>query len=106
MKAISQFVVHVFDLIEAEGGVLRAVVRGEARRARSGATTLAVTLAVLAVSVAFGVVGCWLLGSGLLWWLQTQVSRPLAAALTGLVVLATGAACFAGFRALARRQRG
>lgn len=105
MKAISQFVVHVAGLVEAEGNALLTVVRGEARRAHATATNLAMSLAVLFVAVPLFVGGFWLLAAGLMWWLETQVSRPLAACLTGIVVLAAGSGCLLGFRALAGRRQ-
>lgn len=105
MKAISEFVVHIADLLEAEGNSLLTVVRGEARRAHTSATNLAMGIAVLLVAVPLFVGGFWLLAAGLMWWLETQVSRPLAACLTGVVVLAAGCICLFGFKALAGKHQ-
>ncbi len=49
MEAISRFVVHVFDLIEAEGGALRTLVRGKARRPQANAANMATGVAFLGV---------------------------------------------------------
>lgn len=91
MKAVSRFIVHVFDLIEAEGAALRAAVRDEARRAQSTATNLATGAGILLVAVPLLIAGCGLLAAGLMWWLETQVSRPLAAGITGAGLLIVGA---------------
>ncbi|MEK6703469.1 MAG: hypothetical protein AABZ53_14510 [Planctomycetota bacterium] len=101
MKVISQFVVHVFDLIEAEGRALLSVVREEASRARARASSMAVGVTFLIVSIPLLVAGALLMAAGLMWWLETQVGRPLAAALTGALILGLGGACLLGFRALA-----
>lgn len=105
MKAVSQFVVHVADLMEAEGRSLLGVVRGEAHRAHSTATNMAMGVALLLIAVPLCVAGVWLLAAGLMWWLETQVSRPLAASLTGLVILAAGGALMGCFKLLAGRRQ-
>ncbi len=105
MKAISQFVVHVFDLIEAEGRCLRAAIRGEARRAQAGAASLAMALSFLLVAVPLLILGVGLVAAGLMWWLETEMSRPAAALITGVVVLAIGSGCMAGFKFLAGRPQ-
>ncbi len=103
MKAIAQFVVHVFDLIEAEGGALLTVVRSEARRAHTAAASMAMGVAFLLIAVPLFVAGTCLSAAGLMWWLETQVSRPLAAVLTGFVVLGAGGGCLYCFTLLTRR---
>jgi glucan phosphoethanolaminetransferase (alkaline phosphatase superfamily) len=105
VKAISQFVVHVFDLIEAEGATILAVVRGEARRVHAAATNMALGVAILLISVPLFIAGFGLLAAGLMWWLETQVSRPLAAGLTGFVILALAAGCLACFKMLTGRRQ-
>lgn len=92
MRAISELVVHVFDLIEAEGRALLHVVRTEANRARTTLSNLALAISVLAVAVPLLVSGLWLMAAGLMWWLEAVVGRPLAAGITGLmlVILASG----------------
>jgi hypothetical protein len=91
VKAISQFIVHVFDLIEAEGGAFRAAVRDEGASAREGAMRVASSFAVLLISVPVFISGVWMMGAGLMWWLETQVSRPLSAFITGLTLIIAGA---------------
>ncbi len=105
MKVISQFVVHVCNLMEAEGSSLLTVVRGEARRVHASATSMALGVTFLLISVPLLVAGIALIAAGLMWWLETQVSRPLAASLTGLVILATGAGCIATFKFLTARPQ-
>lgn len=103
MRVISQFVVRVFDLIETEGRALLTVVREEARQLRTAAANMATGLAFLLISVPLFVAGFLLVAAGLMWWLETRLDRPLAAVITGLVILATGYGCLALFRSLAGR---
>lgn len=93
MKAISQFVVHVFDLIEAEGSTFLSIARGEARRAQSTAASMAMAGAILLIAVPLLVGGVSLLAAGLMWWLETRMDRPFAAGLTGLVIVLLGLGC-------------
>lgn len=104
MKAISQFVVSVFDLIEAEGRSFRAVARAEARSAYAALVEAAMALTFVLVSVPLFVAGACLLAAGLMWWLETQVSRPAAAAITGVVVLALAASCLFVVRSLTHKK--
>ncbi|TVQ60451.1 MAG: hypothetical protein EA378_11680 [Phycisphaerales bacterium] len=104
MKAISQFVVHVFDLIEAEGVALRSAVRSEAQRARETSADVATGFALLLTSVPVLLAGFGLLAAGMMWWLETIVSRPLAAGITGAVALVLGGALLFTFRQIARRR--
>ncbi len=100
MKAISQLLVHVFDLIEAEGNSLRTVIRQEARCARSAAASLVMGFALLLISIPLMIGGFLLLAAALMWWLETQIGRPLAALLAGLLMLAIGAGCIYCFKFL------
>ncbi|MCC5830936.1 MAG: hypothetical protein JJU36_15935 [Phycisphaeraceae bacterium] len=105
MKAIAQFIVRVFDLIEAEGEVLRTVGREEGHRAHGIVARLAVGATCLLVSIPIFIAGFALLAAALMWWLQTMVSRPMAAGLTGLAVLAIGASWAYGFRLITARSQ-
>ena len=104
MKAISQFVVHTCDLIEAEGRSLLTVVRGEARSVQTAVKTLAMATAFLVIAVPLLVAGIGLLAMSVLWWLETKMDPPAAMALTGLLVLVVGMACLATFRLMTRSQ--
>lgn len=104
MKALSDFVVRCFDLIEAEGSSLRTAVRTEARRAQNSAAGIVMASVVLVVALSLCGAGVWLMGSGLLWWLQTQMSRPLAASLTGMVALVIGIVFLVYSKVLAGRR--
>lgn len=104
MKAISQFVVHVFDLIEAEGAAFRAAVRSEAQRARETSADVATGFALLLTSVPLLLAGFGLLAAGMMWWLETILTRPLAAGITGLAVLLVGGALLLTFRIIARKR--
>lgn len=97
--------VHVFDLLEAEGRGLMTVVRAEARHARASAVNLAMGLAVLVIGIPLVIAGACLSAAGLLWWLESEVSRPLAAAITGVLLLAAGLICISLFKALAFRKQ-
>lgn len=103
MKAVSQFVVHVFDLLEAEGGALRKAVRDEAGRASRSVANFLLGVAALVVAVPLTVGGVGLVSAGLMWWLESEVGRPLAAVLTGAAVIVAAAVCVAWFRAVVAR---
>jgi hypothetical protein len=105
-QAVSEFIVRVVELIEAEGRTLRSAVAGEAGRAHSALVNFATGLAFLLVAVPMLVGGAGLLAVGLMWWLETQVSRPVAAAMTGLACLAVGTGCLWGFRVIVSPTRG
>lgn len=105
MKAIAQLVVRVFDLLEAEGRALRASVRVETRRLHTTATNMALGATCLLIAVPLCVAGFGLMAAGLLWWLETQFGRPLAAGLTGLATLGAGVGCVFCFRSFAARQQ-
>lgn len=105
MKEISQLVVRVFDLIEAEGRVLLAVGREEARQVHGAVNNIAVSLTCLMISIPLFVAGFSLLAIGLMWWLETQVTRPLAAVLTGFAVLAFASSWLLGFKLMRGRYR-
>jgi hypothetical protein len=105
MKAISDFVISVFELAEAEGRDLRTSVRVEAGAARAAVIRLSVALAVLVVGALLLGGGAWLMLSGLHLWLETQVSRPLAAVLAGLSVFGVGVGCLVLFRSMIKRRR-
>ncbi len=100
MKVIAQFVVRLFDLIEAEGSTLLTVVRGEARRARASAANLLLGMSFLLIAVPLTVAGVGLITVGLMWWLEAEVGRPLAAVLTGAAVLVAAGVCLMCFRAV------
>lgn len=103
MKAISQLVVHVADLIEAEGRTLLSIVRDQGRRVHEATMSAAVAVMFLVMTVPFVLAGFGLLAAGLLWGLEPVVGRALAAAATGAALLMIGAGCFAMFRACSRR---
>lgn len=104
MKAISDFVISVFELAEAEGRDLRTSVRVEARAARAAVISLSLALAVLGLAVLLLVGGSWLMVSGFHLWLETQVSRPLAAVLAGLSVFGFGVGGLVLFRSFIKRS--
>lgn len=90
MKAISEFIISVFNMAEAEGRDLRASIRGEASAFRAAVVSLALALAVLILAVLCLAGGAWLVVFGFHLWLESQVPRPLAAALAGLSVVIIG----------------
>lgn len=104
MKAISQFVISIFDLAEAEGRELRTAVRAEARDLREVSVNLALALGVLIVTIALVLVGAAFIVAGLMWWLETQVPRSLAAAITGVFALALGGGAFLLFKSLTKAK--
>lgn len=105
MKVISQFIVKVMDLLEAEGKAALAAVQGEGRRLRSAVRDLLVGVAFLVISIPLLVAGILLMAAGTMWWLETHVDRPAAALLTGLLVLLVGGACLFVFRTFAGNRK-
>jgi hypothetical protein len=104
VKAIAQLVVHIVDLLEAEGRSLLQVVQREGRQVRHSMISLSIALSLLLIMIPLVVAGFGLVAAGLLWWLETMVQRPLAAALTGTVLLGAGGACMASFVLMAKRR--
>lgn len=105
MKVISQFIVKVMDLLEAEGKALLIAVQGEGRRLRAAVRDLLVGVAFLVISIPLLVVGTLLMAAGLMLWLETHVDRPAAAVLTGLLILVLGGLCLLVFRTFAGRTK-
>ncbi|MEK6701886.1 MAG: hypothetical protein AABZ53_06460 [Planctomycetota bacterium] len=105
MKVISQFVVRVFDLIETEGRALLWVVREEARRVRTAAADLAMGAVFLLISIPLFITGFLLVAAGLMWWLEARLDRPLAAVITGMMILLIGGGCVSLFRSFAGRAQ-
>lgn len=113
MKAISQFVISVFELIEAEGRNLRtalrtegrelhAALRAEARDLRSVVIDFAMAIGLLLVTISLLLAGIGFMVVGLMWWLETLMSRPLAAVITGLVTASLGVGCLMLFKSLTK----
>lgn len=88
MARISQYIVGVTDLLEAEGRSLRDTVRDEGRDLKKVAVKLSMGLAVLLAAAPLAVIGVGLLLAALYWALREQVGQPAAAAITGAVTLA------------------
>jgi hypothetical protein len=105
VKALAHFVVRVFDLVEAEGATLRAVVRAEGQRFQAAASSAALAAAILLIAVALVLAGCGLLSAALLWWLETITTPPVAAAATGAVLLALGSGIIVGVSVLTPKAR-
>lgn len=105
MKVISQFVVRVCDLIEAEGRTLRSVIRHEAAQIHAHAQAMIANLllgsALLVLAVCFVIAGFGLIAMGLLRWLEPLISQPAALVLSGLGGASLGCVCFYIFRKVA-----
>ena len=102
MKAISQLVIHICELIEAEGRGLRTAVRAEARDAQSAASRMALGVAFLAVAAALLVGGLGLVAAGFVFWLESQLGFPAASAVTGLILLIAAVGFLHAFRSHVR----
>lgn len=103
MKAISQLVVHVADLLEAEGRTLLSIIRDEGKRVQQATMSAAVAVMFLVMTVPFVLAGFGLLATGLLWGLEPVVGRALAAVATGVALLVIGGCCLGLFRSFSRR---
>lgn len=120
MKAISELVVRICDLVEAEGRALVSASReqgrnllevvqeqgrtlletgrDEAQRVRAAINTLAVGFMFLLIATPLLIAGVGLILAGVMLWLEPQVGRPAAAAITGLLTLAAGGVCVWQFK--------
>jgi hypothetical protein len=105
MKMLSDFVISVFELAEAEGRDLRTTVRTEAAALRAEILCLSLAIGVLAFAVLLFTGAAGLIVFGLLLWLESQVSRPLAAVLAGLGAFVLGIGCVVLFRLLTRKAK-
>ena len=84
---ISQYIVGVTDLLEAEGRSLRDVARAEGRELKQATGKLLMGFAVLLAVAPLAVVGLGLLLAALFWAVEEPLGRPAAAAITGVVAL-------------------
>jgi hypothetical protein len=105
VRALSQLVIAVVELAEAEGRDLRAALRGEAARARSAFLHAAAAVAVLFVTVPLIVGGLWLMAMGLVAFLEVRLGEPLALMTSGGVVVLVGVGCLLKFRSMERSAR-
>ncbi|MFZ4573975.1 MAG: hypothetical protein ACOYN0_06230 [Phycisphaerales bacterium] len=105
MKAISQFVVRVADLFEAEAQALGTVLRAEARHAHSVLLDTAVAATLLLIGVPLIVSGFGLLAAAIYLWLEPMLGRPLAACSSGCGLLFIGAGCVLLFTRCSNRRR-
>lgn len=90
MKRLSEFIVSVADLFEAEGRAALHILRAEGRWIRSYIARLGVGLACLAVSFVVVIVGVVLLGRGAFLWMEQSMGTPAASSITGLAFLIFG----------------
>lgn len=104
MKMISQLVVHIFDLVEAEGHSLRSAVRAEASRAHAAIVNLVLGVGVVLVAAVLSVSGLWLLAASLLWWLEPKLGKALAACVCGVLVLLLAGGGVLIFKSIVRRR--
>lgn len=104
MKMISQLVVHVFDLVEAEGHALRSAVREEASRAHGAIANLVLGVGVVFVAAVLSVAGLGMLAASVLWWLEPHVGKPLATFICGVLVLALAGGGVFMFKTIVNRR--
>jgi len=93
VRAISQFVVRVSELMEAEGRSAVRAARVEGRVLHGVARRLALGAALLAVGVPLCVGGVALVAMGSILALEPSVGRPLAISAVGIAVLFISLAC-------------
>lgn len=97
MKAISQFVVRLVELVEAEAKAAGGVLRVEARRAHSLVCETAMAATFLVVAAPLMLAGASLLAAGLYWWVEPTWGRAVSAAVVGLVLVGAAAGCMLCF---------
>jgi len=90
VKRWTELIVRIADLAEAEGRVLRGVVRDEARGVRAFFGRLGVCAAVLLASVMLVLVGAGFVLTGLFLWLESTVGTAGGAALSGALAILAG----------------
>lgn len=105
MSIVAQFMVGLFDLIEAEGRLLRVAVRAEARAARAKAARFVLGVVMLVAAVPILLAGLGLTSAALFWWLQPYVGQPAALGILGAVWLIIGLTLVARFNQLAGPRR-
>lgn len=84
---ISQLVVHIFDLVEAEGHSLRSAIRGEASRAHAAIANLVLGAGIVLVATVLSIAGLAMVAASLFWWLEPHAGRPLASFVCGVLIL-------------------
>jgi hypothetical protein len=84
---ISQYIVGVTDLLEAEGRSLRDAVKAEGRDLKQTAAKLGLGFAVLLAMAPLAVAGLGLLLASLFWALRGPMGQSASAAITGVVTL-------------------
>ncbi len=102
MKRISEMIVRVTDLMEAEGRSLREVARVEGRVLRQVTARLTLGLAVLLATAPLVVAGVGLLLAALFMALRDPLGQPAAAAITGVVTLGVSGGLLWLFKTLTR----
>lgn len=93
MLRIAELIVKVADLAEAEGRVLRGVVREEAGRLKSAVGAVAVGIVFLVVAAPLLMIGVVLASWSVMLALEPAIGRAAAAAVAGIVTLAAGGGC-------------
>jgi hypothetical protein len=87
-KRLTELIVRISDLLEAEGRLLRDAVRTEGQTLRKHVTNASLGAAVLLVAAPLGIAGLCLLLLALFLVLRDSVGTAGAAAITGVVTLA------------------
>ena len=90
MKRISELVVRIADLVEAEGRSLRGIVQSEARTFRMQVSRFVLSLAWVAGAIVLVLAGIVLIGVAEFLLIEQSWGRPAAAAVTGLGLLLLG----------------
>lgn len=103
VRAASQFIVHVCDLIEAEGSALRAVIREETGRWHATVSDMIFGLSLLLIAVPVAVGGVGLLAVGLIWALEPRLGAPLAMGVAGIAAVVVAIGVMAALRLQSRR---
>ena len=88
LKAYTDFIVRLADLVEAEGRSLRGTVRAEARSLRMGAAKMGLGFGLVAAAAPLAILGLGLLLLAVYLWLAPEIGDAGAVLIPGGLPLA------------------
>lgn len=101
-KRLTELIVRLSDLLEAEGRLLREAMRAEGSTLRKHVANISLGAAVLLVAAPLGIAGLLLLLLALFLVLRDSIGPAGAAAITGVVTLAVTGVLVWLFRSLTK----
>jgi hypothetical protein len=102
LKAYTEFIIRLADLVEAEGRSLRGTIRTEARSLRMGAVKVGLFVGLIAAAAPLCLTGVGLVLLAAYLWMAPELGPPGAALITGLLTLAVAGGLLWGSRRAVR----